>query len=211
MLSPPRTPPSCASLQLHSLRTEVVISRQEEVHRRQEVYSSWAPAIGRGRVVAAPGDPEEPRGELSAWSCTPLRWAAVEGCTAGGRGGQLMRTHAARTRALKPPHVPWVTFNGELREEVQDRALGSLFHLVCDLYKASAPPLSSPLLPPPPLSSLLLPHPSLSSLLLPYSSLLLPHPSLLLPPPPSPPCSSPTPPCSSPTPPCSSPLPPLRV
>ncbi|CAL8343692.1 unnamed protein product [Gadus morhua 'NCC'] len=69
-----------------------------------------------------------------------LRWAAVEGCTAGGRGGQLMRTHAARTRALKPPHIPWVTFNGELREEVQDRALGSLFHLVCDLYKGGKPP-----------------------------------------------------------------------
>ena len=41
-----------------------------------------------------------------------LRWAEVVGCTVGGRGGQLMRSHAARTRGLKPPHRPWVSFNG---------------------------------------------------------------------------------------------------
>ncbi|CAL8252036.1 unnamed protein product [Merluccius merluccius] len=72
-----------------------------------------------------------------------LSWAAVECCAQGGQGVQLMKDHAARTQGLNPTHshVPWVTIDGEHREEVQEKAMASLFHLVCDLYKARKPPV----------------------------------------------------------------------
>ncbi|KAJ3598902.1 hypothetical protein NHX12_032865 [Muraenolepis orangiensis] len=70
-------------------------------------------------------------------------WAGVEGCVGGGRGLQLIRGHARRTLELDPAHthLPWITFDGEHSEEMQDKALSSLFHLVCDLYKGGKPPV----------------------------------------------------------------------
>nr|XP_046246888.1 gamma-interferon-inducible lysosomal thiol reductase-like [Scatophagus argus] len=69
-------------------------------------------------------------------------WASVDSCLKGRLGHQLMHANAAMTRALNPAHthVPWVTFNGEYTEENEDKAMSSLFQLVCQLYKGVKPP-----------------------------------------------------------------------
>uniref|UniRef100_A0A3Q4NC03 Gamma-interferon-inducible lysosomal thiol reductase n=1 Tax=Neolamprologus brichardi TaxID=32507 RepID=A0A3Q4NC03_NEOBR len=62
-----------------------------------------------------------------------------DSCVKGDLGYQLMRANALMTRALNPAHthVPWITFNGEYTEENEDKAMSSLFQLVCHLYKVS--------------------------------------------------------------------------
>uniref|UniRef100_A0A672GAI3 Gamma-interferon-inducible lysosomal thiol reductase n=1 Tax=Salarias fasciatus TaxID=181472 RepID=A0A672GAI3_SALFA len=69
-----------------------------------------------------------------------VSWSAVDSCVKGGLGYQLMEANAAMTRALNPTHkqVPWVTFNGEYTVAHEDKAMSSLFHLVCQLYKVRA-------------------------------------------------------------------------
>ncbi|XP_045904985.1 gamma-interferon-inducible lysosomal thiol reductase [Micropterus dolomieu] len=71
-----------------------------------------------------------------------VSWTSVDSCVKGDLGYQLMHTNAVMTRALSPvhTHVPWVTFNGEYTEENEDKAMSSLFHLVCQLYKGVKPP-----------------------------------------------------------------------
>ncbi|XP_077439977.1 gamma-interferon-inducible lysosomal thiol reductase-like isoform X1 [Vanacampus margaritifer] len=71
-----------------------------------------------------------------------VSWASVDSCVKGGLGRRLTHANAVMTRALSPPHmhVPWVTFNGEFTEEYEDKAMSSLFHLVCQLYKGLKPP-----------------------------------------------------------------------
>ncbi|CAB1421897.1 unnamed protein product [Pleuronectes platessa] len=72
-----------------------------------------------------------------------VSWASVDSCVKTGLGDRLMHTNAVMTRALNPPHthVPWVTFNGEYTEENEDKAMSSLFQLVCQLYKGVKPPV----------------------------------------------------------------------
>ncbi|KAM7012899.1 gamma-interferon-inducible lysosomal thiol reductase-like [Tautogolabrus adspersus] len=71
-----------------------------------------------------------------------VSWSSVDLCVKGLMGNQLMHANAAMTRALSPAHthVPWVTFNGEYSEENEDKAMSSLFRLVCQLYKGVKPP-----------------------------------------------------------------------
>ncbi|KAG7321536.1 hypothetical protein KOW79_014394 [Hemibagrus wyckioides] len=66
----------------------------------------------------------------------------IMACVNGNEGNQLMHENAKKTAALQPPHqyVPWVTINGEHTEELQQKAMNSLFLLVCSLYKGEAPP-----------------------------------------------------------------------
>ncbi|XP_047445041.1 gamma-interferon-inducible lysosomal thiol reductase [Mugil cephalus] len=66
-----------------------------------------------------------------------LDWGKVMSCVNGDLGNQLMHQNALDTKALSPAHqyVPWVTVNGEHTEELQDKAVSSLFMLVCNLYK----------------------------------------------------------------------------
>lgn len=70
-----------------------------------------------------------------------LSWDSVMNCVKGDQGNQLMHQNALETKNLKPPHeyVPWVTINGEHTEELQDKAMSSLFSLVCSLYKGTKP------------------------------------------------------------------------
>uniref|UniRef100_A0A8D2ZW02 Gamma-interferon-inducible lysosomal thiol reductase n=1 Tax=Scophthalmus maximus TaxID=52904 RepID=A0A8D2ZW02_SCOMX len=83
----------------------------------------------------------------SAKSCVEiydpeLSWDNVMSCVNGNLGNQLMHLNAMKTKALNPPHkyVPWVTINGEHTEDLQDKAMSSLFELVCNLYKGPKPP-----------------------------------------------------------------------
>ncbi|KAF0047117.1 hypothetical protein F2P81_000750 [Scophthalmus maximus] len=71
-----------------------------------------------------------------------LSWDNVMSCVNGNLGNQLMHLNAMKTKALNPPHkyVPWVTINGEHTEDLQDKAMSSLFELVCNLYKGPKPP-----------------------------------------------------------------------
>ncbi|KAM4629854.1 gamma-interferon-inducible lysosomal thiol reductase [Polymixia lowei] len=71
-----------------------------------------------------------------------VSWASVDSCVTGQQGFKLMHNNALMTRALSPAHthVPWVTFNGEYTDEFEDKAMSSLFHLVCQLYKGGKPP-----------------------------------------------------------------------
>lgn len=66
-----------------------------------------------------------------------LSWDSIMSCVKGDVGNQLMHQNALKTQALNPPHqyVPWVTINGEHTEDLQDKALNSLFTLVCSMYK----------------------------------------------------------------------------
>lgn len=72
-----------------------------------------------------------------------LTWDKLMECVKGDQGKKLMHENAVKTNALKPPHeyVPWITINGEHTEELQNKAMSSLFSLVCSLYKGekSAP------------------------------------------------------------------------
>ncbi|XP_039998618.1 gamma-interferon-inducible lysosomal thiol reductase [Xiphias gladius] len=84
----------------------------------------------------------------SAKSCvevysTELSWDKVMSCAKGDLGNQLMHLNAVKTKALNPPHeyVPWVTINGEHTEELQKKAMSSLFSLVCNMYKGTKPPV----------------------------------------------------------------------
>uniref|UniRef100_A0A3Q3WLQ1 Gamma-interferon-inducible lysosomal thiol reductase n=1 Tax=Mola mola TaxID=94237 RepID=A0A3Q3WLQ1_MOLML len=71
-----------------------------------------------------------------------VSWSTVNSCVEGSLGYRLMHANAAMTRALNPAHthVPWVTFNGEYTKENEDKAMSSLFQLVCQLYKGMKPP-----------------------------------------------------------------------
>lgn len=82
----------------------------------------------------------------SAKSCVEnyspeLSWDSVISCVNGDKGNQLMHQNALKTQGLKPPHqyVPWVTINGEHTDDLQSKAMSSLFTLVCNLYKGPKP------------------------------------------------------------------------
>ncbi|KPP68353.1 gamma-interferon-inducible lysosomal thiol reductase-like [Scleropages formosus] len=70
-----------------------------------------------------------------------VTWESVMSCVKGDVGNKLMHNNAQETNALKPPHqyVPWVTINGKHTEDLQDKAMSSLFNLVCSLYKGEKP------------------------------------------------------------------------
>uniref|UniRef100_A0A3B3ZWI8 Gamma-interferon-inducible lysosomal thiol reductase n=1 Tax=Periophthalmus magnuspinnatus TaxID=409849 RepID=A0A3B3ZWI8_9GOBI len=80
-----------------------------------------------------------------------LSWASVQSCVNGSRGPLLVNRSGAAARALSPApsHLPWVTFNGVYTDEQQDRAMSSLFTLVCQLYQVT-PPAAPPAAAPPP-------------------------------------------------------------
>ncbi|XP_053503443.1 gamma-interferon-inducible lysosomal thiol reductase [Ictalurus furcatus] len=82
----------------------------------------------------------------AAESCLALfspetRFGDIMACVNGDEGNQLMHQNAKKTAALQPPHqyVPWITVNGEHTDDLQKKAMGSLFQLVCSLYKGQAP------------------------------------------------------------------------
>ncbi|XP_029479916.1 gamma-interferon-inducible lysosomal thiol reductase-like [Oncorhynchus nerka] len=69
------------------------------------------------------------------------KWGSIMTCVKGDQGNQLMHQNAVKTGALKPTHnyVPWIVINGEHTEELQDKAMSSLFALICSMYKVSKP------------------------------------------------------------------------
>ncbi|XP_038819341.1 gamma-interferon-inducible lysosomal thiol reductase-like [Salvelinus namaycush] len=69
------------------------------------------------------------------------KWENIMTCVKGDQGNQLMHQNAVKTGALKPTHnyVPWIVINGEHTEELQDKAMSSLFTLICSMYKGSKP------------------------------------------------------------------------
>ncbi|KAF4086489.1 hypothetical protein AMELA_G00106990 [Ameiurus melas] len=82
----------------------------------------------------------------AAESCLALfspetRFGDIMACANGDEGNQLMHQNAKKTNALQPQHeyVPWITVNGEHTDDLQQKAMGSLFQLVCSLYKGQAP------------------------------------------------------------------------
>ncbi|XP_042589336.1 gamma-interferon-inducible lysosomal thiol reductase-like isoform X2 [Cyprinus carpio] len=72
-----------------------------------------------------------------------VKWQTIESCTRGEFGHRLMHQNAVKTQALKPAHthVPWITFNGEYTNEWEDKAMSTLFNIVCILYKGIKPPV----------------------------------------------------------------------
>ncbi|XP_059419704.1 gamma-interferon-inducible lysosomal thiol reductase-like [Carassius carassius] len=70
------------------------------------------------------------------------KWDSVMACVNGDKGNELMHQNAVKTNALKPPHqyVPWITINGEHTDDLQEKAMNSLYNLVCSLYKGEKPP-----------------------------------------------------------------------
>ncbi|XP_062337713.1 gamma-interferon-inducible lysosomal thiol reductase-like [Osmerus eperlanus] len=70
-----------------------------------------------------------------------LPWENVMSCVKGDLGNGLMHQNAMKTDALKPSHqyVPWITINGDHTDDLQDKAMSSLFPLVCSLYKGTKP------------------------------------------------------------------------
>ncbi|XP_026170303.1 gamma-interferon-inducible lysosomal thiol reductase [Mastacembelus armatus] len=83
----------------------------------------------------------------SAKSCVEVSspevsWDKLMTCVNGNQGNQLMHQNAMKTKALNPPHeyVPWVTINGVHTEDLQNKAMNSLFTLVCSMYKGTKPP-----------------------------------------------------------------------
>ncbi|XP_041805593.1 gamma-interferon-inducible lysosomal thiol reductase [Chelmon rostratus] len=71
-----------------------------------------------------------------------LAWDTIMSCVNGDLGNQLMHQNALKTNALSPQHeyVPWVTINGEHTKDLEDKAMSSLFNLVCSLYKGAKIP-----------------------------------------------------------------------
>ncbi|XP_067243524.1 gamma-interferon-inducible lysosomal thiol reductase isoform X2 [Chanodichthys erythropterus] len=72
-----------------------------------------------------------------------VKWETIESCARGEVGHSLMHQNAMKTQALKPAHthVPWITINGEYTSEWEDKAMSTLFNLVCSLYKGIMPPV----------------------------------------------------------------------
>ncbi|MGH0160868.1 UNVERIFIED_CONTAM: hypothetical protein FKN15_040160 [Acipenser sinensis] len=66
-----------------------------------------------------------------------VQWESIMTCVKGDQGNKLMHANAQLTDALNPAHqyVPWVTLNGEHTDAMQDKAMSSLFNLVCSTYK----------------------------------------------------------------------------
>lgn len=82
----------------------------------------------------------------SAQACTniyqpDLNFDDVMSCVKGDHGNQLMHQNALKTKALNPPHqyVPWITINGVHTEDLQNKAMSSLYTLVCSMYKGTKP------------------------------------------------------------------------
>ncbi|XP_024278874.1 gamma-interferon-inducible lysosomal thiol reductase [Oncorhynchus tshawytscha] len=71
-----------------------------------------------------------------------MTWDSVTTCVKGELGFKLMHENALKTNALSPAktHVPWVTINKEYTGDFQDKAMSSLFNLVCKMYKGGKPP-----------------------------------------------------------------------
>ncbi|XP_030630561.1 gamma-interferon-inducible lysosomal thiol reductase [Chanos chanos] len=69
------------------------------------------------------------------------KWETIMSCVKGDQGIKLMHENAQRTNALQPPHkyVPWITINGNHTDDLQNKAMSSLFNLVCSLYKGEKP------------------------------------------------------------------------
>uniref|UniRef100_A0A8C7M7F2 Gamma-interferon-inducible lysosomal thiol reductase n=1 Tax=Oncorhynchus kisutch TaxID=8019 RepID=A0A8C7M7F2_ONCKI len=72
----------------------------------------------------------------------------VTSCVKGELGFKLMHENALKTNALSPAktHVPWVTINGEYTDDFQDKAMSSLFNLVCKMYMVSSRGVTRPCL-----------------------------------------------------------------
>ncbi|KAL4634787.1 gamma-interferon-inducible lysosomal thiol reductase [Arapaima gigas] len=70
-----------------------------------------------------------------------VTWESIMSCVKGDLGNKLMHKNAQETAALNPPHqyVPWITINGKHTEDLQNKAMSSLFNLVCSLYKGPKP------------------------------------------------------------------------
>ncbi|KAF5891440.1 glycogenin-1-like isoform X2, partial [Clarias magur] len=68
------------------------------------------------------------------------KFGDIMACVNGDEGNKLMHENAKKTAGLKPPHqyVPWITINGEHTDDLQEKAMGSLFQLVCSLYKMAS-------------------------------------------------------------------------
>ncbi|XP_064789023.1 gamma-interferon-inducible lysosomal thiol reductase-like [Oncorhynchus masou masou] len=66
-----------------------------------------------------------------------MMWDIVTSCEKGELGFKLMHENVLKTKALSPAktHVPMVTINGEYTDDFQDKAMSSLFTLVCKMYK----------------------------------------------------------------------------
>ncbi|KAK2822216.1 hypothetical protein Q5P01_022281 [Channa striata] len=82
----------------------------------------------------------------SAESCAQiydpeLNWSSIMTCVNGDQGNQLMHLNAVKTASLVPSHqyVPWVTINGKHTEDLQEKAMSSLFTLVCSMYQGPKP------------------------------------------------------------------------
>ncbi|RXM91487.1 Gamma-interferon-inducible lysosomal thiol reductase [Acipenser ruthenus] len=70
-----------------------------------------------------------------------VQWESIVTCVKGDQGNKLMHANAQLTDTLKPAHqyVPWVTLNREHTDAMQDKAMSSLFNLVCSTYKGEKP------------------------------------------------------------------------
>ncbi|XP_010895802.1 gamma-interferon-inducible lysosomal thiol reductase [Esox lucius] len=70
-----------------------------------------------------------------------VMWDSVMSCVDGELGFQLMHENALKTSALRPAktYVPWLTVNGEHTDDIQNKAMSSLFNLVCKMYKGGKP------------------------------------------------------------------------
>uniref|UniRef100_A0A8C7MT18 Gamma-interferon-inducible lysosomal thiol reductase n=1 Tax=Oncorhynchus kisutch TaxID=8019 RepID=A0A8C7MT18_ONCKI len=69
------------------------------------------------------------------------KWDSIMTCVKGDQGNQLMHQNAVKTGALKPAHdyVPWIVINGEHTDDLQKKAMSSLFTLICSMWKGPKP------------------------------------------------------------------------
>nr|XP_029489202.1 gamma-interferon-inducible lysosomal thiol reductase-like [Oncorhynchus nerka] len=65
-----------------------------------------------------------------------MMWDSVTSCVKGELGFKLMHENALKTKALSPANE-YLLFinNGEYTDDFQDKAMSSLFNLVCKMYK----------------------------------------------------------------------------